>query len=380
MPSSARHRIFFAFLAAMMTASAAVGSSGSALATPAADDPYPGAEWERGDAVAAGFDPAKLAKIADELKAGKSNCLAVVRHGKLVGDWYWNGTGPESAQEVWSATKSVSSTLVGIAQDEQKLSVEDKASKYIPSWGDTPSAEVTVKDLLSNDSGRHWTSAFDDAVKVFAAQDRTGFAVSQSQDVAPGQFWAYNNTAIQTLDAVLRKATGDGPSDYAQKKLLEPLGMKHSKMTLDQKGNTNTFMGLQSTCQDLARFGYLFLRKGHWNGTQPVSEHWVGDATGKPSQDISSAYGYLWWLNRLGPVATVQNPMTREESAKAPHTQLVPSAPQDMYWALGLGGQIVQVDPGSDTVVVRLGPGTLTDPAPAPTKTAEIVTEALVRP
>ncbi|WP_344679605.1 serine hydrolase domain-containing protein [Saccharopolyspora taberi] len=363
-----------------MTASAAVASSGSAFAGPVGDDPYPGAEWERGDPVAAGFDPAKLARIAEELKADKSNCLAVVRHGRLVADWYWNGTGPESAQEVWSATKSVTSTLVGIAEAEHRLGIEDKASKYVPAWAGTPSAEVTVKDLLSNDSGRHWRSAFDDAVAVFAAQDRTAFAVSQPQDVAPGQFWAYNNTAIQTLDAVLQKATGDKPIDYARKKLLEPLGMRHSEMTRDQAGNTNTFMGLQSTCQDMARFGYLFLRNGHWDGTQPVPEQWVVDATGKPSQDISAAYGYLWWLNRLGPVATVQNPMTREESAQAPHTQLVPSAPQDMYWALGLGGQIVQVDPGSDTVVVRLGPASLNSPSASPAKTARIVTEALVRP
>ncbi|MFD9890043.1 hypothetical protein ACFWY9_11940 [Amycolatopsis sp. NPDC059027] len=156
--------------------------------------------------------------------------------------------------------------------------------------------------------------------------------------------------------------------------------MRHSNMTQDQAGNINAFMGLQSTCQDMARFGYLFLRKGQWNDTQVVPAQWVADATGKPSQDISAAYGYLWWLNRLGPVATVQHSMTREDSAKAPHTQLVPSAPRDMYWALGLGGQILQIDPGSDTVVVRLGPANLTAAFPAPAKTARIVTEALVRP
>ncbi|MFE0021623.1 serine hydrolase domain-containing protein [Amycolatopsis sp. NPDC059021] len=380
MSFSARRGVASALAATMIAAGAAVASNGSAVAGQAGGDPYPGAEWERGDPAAAGFDSAKLAKIAEELKADKSNCLAVVRHGRLVADWYWNGTGPDSAREVWSATKSVSSTLTGIAQAEHKLSIEDKASRYIPAWTGTPSADVTVKDLLSNDSGRHWTNFIDDAVKVFSARDRTAFAVSQPQDVPPGQVWAYNNTAIQTLDAVLGKATGDKPADYAKKKLLDPLGMKHSNMTQDQTGNTTTFMGLQSTCQDMARFGYLFLRKGHWNDTQVVPEQWVGDATGKPSQDISAAYGYLWWLNRLGPVATVQHSMTREDSAKAPHTQLVPSAPQDMYWALGLGGQILQVDPGSDTVVVRLGPASLTSPFPTPAKTARIVTEALVRP
>ncbi|WP_242613494.1 serine hydrolase domain-containing protein [Herbihabitans rhizosphaerae] len=363
---------------AALVAGAAVASNGSAFAGPN-DDPYPGAEWERGDAAAAGFDPAKLEQIAEELKADKSNCLAVIRHGRLVAEWYWNGTGPDSKQEVWSVTKSVSSTLVGIAAAEQKLSIEDKASKYLAPWVGTPSDGVTVKDLLSNDSGRHWTGALDDAGAVFGASDRTGYAVSVPQDVPPNDVWAYNNTAIQTLDDVLHGATGEEPVDYAQKKLLEPLGMKNSTMTKDQAGNTNTFMGVQSTCQDMARFGYLFLRNGHWRDTQVVPEQWVAEATGKPSQDITTAYGYLWWLNRLGPVAGVTKAWTHEDSANAPHTQIVPGAPQDMYWAQGLGGQTVQVDPGSGTVVVLLRPGALVSPS-AEDKTARIVTEALVRP
>ncbi|WP_020673020.1 serine hydrolase domain-containing protein [Amycolatopsis nigrescens] len=376
---SVRRRVFAVAAAAVMMAGVAVASNDSAFAGRVDDGPYPGAEWERGDPAAAGFDPAKLAQIAEELKADKSNCLAVVRHGRLVADWYWNDTGPESTQEVFSATKSVSSTLVGIAQAEQKLSIDDAASKYLPSWVGTPSADVTVKDLLSNDSGRHWKDLVTDTGQVFAAPDRTAFAVSQPQDVPPGEVWAYNNTAIQTLDDVLQTATGDAPADYAEKKLFEPLGMQHTDLTRDRAVNTNMFFGMQSTCQDMARFGYLFLRNGHWNDTQVVSEQWVGDATGKPSQDLTTAYGYLWWLNRLGPVASVGSPMTREDSANAPHTQLIPSAPQDMYWAQGLGGQTVQVDPGSDTVVVRLGPPSLTSP-PSTSKTARIVTEALVHP
>ncbi len=380
MPSSVGRRVVSALAVVMVTAGAAVTSSGAVLARPTGERSYPGVEWERGDPVAAGFDPTKLAQLAEELKADKSNCLAVVRHGRLVAEWYWNGTGSQSSQEVWSVTKSVSSTLVGIADTEHKLDIGDKVSKYIPAWVGTPSDGVTIKDLLSNDSGRHWASTLDDAGRVFGAQDRTAFAISQTQDVGPGQVWAYNNTAIQVLDAVLRKATGEKPIDYARTKLLEPLGMKHSKMTADQAGNTNTFMGLQSTCQDLARFGYLFLRNGHWKDSRPVPERWVAAATKRPSQDISAAYGYLWWLNRHGSVATPSQSMTREESEQAPRTQLVPSAPENMYWALGLGGQIVQVDPGSDTVVVRLGAASLTSPSVSPTKTTKVVTEALVRP
>jgi CubicO group peptidase (beta-lactamase class C family) len=211
------------------------------------------------------------------------------------------------------------------------------------------------------------------------APDRTGFAIGLAQDVAPGETWAYNNAAIQTLDAVLQAATGDDPAHFAATRLFEPLGMTHTSMTHDGAGNANMFFGVQSTCEDLARFGYLFLRSGHWNGSEIVPQPWVDAATDQPSQDINAAYGYLWWLNRLGPVTDPLHPMTREQAATAPHRQLAPSASADMYWARGLGGQVVQVDSGSDTIVVRLGTGDRNSTY-TQVNTARVVTEALVEP
>lgn len=339
---------------------------------------FPGAEWEREDAEAAGFDPAVLDEIAAEAETAGSNCLVVTRHGRIVADWYWNGTDATTAQEVFSVTKSVTSTLVGLAQDDGDLAITDPASTHVPEWAGTPSAGVTVEDLISNDSGRQWSAAIDYR-DLIVAGDRTAFAAGLGQDAEPGEVWVYNNAAIQTLDAVLEGATGVDPAAYAQQRLLDPIGMHHSEMTHDPAGNTNTFFGLQSTCEDLARFGYLFLRRGEWDGAKVVPEDWVEAATGRSSQDINAAYGYLWWLNRPGPLTDPLNPLSREDSETAPHRQLAEGAPEDMYWALGLGGQIVQVDPGSDTVVVRLGPG---DPG-APynqTDTARVVTEALVEP
>ena len=339
---------------------------------------YPGAEWGRTDPAAAGLDPAVLDEIAAEAQANASNCFAVVRHGELVQDWYWNGTDAASTQEIFSTTKSITSTLVGIAQDDGLLDIHDRASEYIPAWVGTPAETVTIEDLLSNDSGRHW-DLVTDYVSLAQAADRTAFGIGLAQDVAPGGTWAYNNAAIQTLDAVLQAATGQDPAAFAQARLFGPLGMTRTTMTHDTAGNTNLFFGAQSTCQDLARFGYLFLRNGRWNDTQIVSESWVAAATGQPSQDINAAYGYLWWLNRLGPVTGPLNPMTREQAATRPHIQLAPAASADMYWARGLGGQVVQIDEGSDTVVVRLGTGDR-NTTYTQANTARVVTEALVDP
>ena len=338
---------------------------------------YPGAEWATADAASLGFDPAKLDEIAAAAEKDKSFCLVVTRHGKIAAEWNWAGNTPTRAHEVFSATKSYSSTLVGIAQAEGKLDIGDKASKYIPEWAGTPSADVTVKDLISNDSGRHWDFRTDYQGLIGAA-DRTAFGVGLEQDAPPGTMWAYNNSAIQTLDAVLQQATGVEPADYAKAKVFDPIGMAHSHMTLDNAGNTNTFFGLQSTCQDMARFGYLFLRKGNWDGEQLVPEAWVDEATGKPSQELNAGYGYLWWLNRFGPQpgpAAATDP----NAGPAKDGQAVPDAPNDMFWAIGLGNQIISVDPGSDTVAVRIGPTTANGTSGFGTREiAKVVTEALV--
>jgi len=169
----------------------------------------PGASWQKVPPAAVGLDAARLAQIAAQARRGKSNCLVVVRDGKLAGEWYFRGTGPNTTQDVFSATKSVASTLVGIARDDGDLRIGDAAATWIPQWRGTPSAAVTVRDLLSMDSGREW-SALTDYLGLLPAPDRTAFAIGLSQAAAPGTVWAYNNAAVQTLERVLAGATGEG--------------------------------------------------------------------------------------------------------------------------------------------------------------------------
>lgn len=148
-------------------------------------------------------------------------------------------------------------------------------------------------------------------------------------------------------------------------------------MNNDASGNTYMYFGFQSTCQDLARFGYLFLRGGEWEGAQVLPEGWVDQATGQPSQELNAAYGYLWWLNRTGPVPSLfGGESIGADVAEPAERQLIPEAPDTMYWAQGLGGQTVQVDPETDTVVVRLGTGDLSAQYGS-ANTSRVATEAL---
>jgi CubicO group peptidase (beta-lactamase class C family) len=341
---------------ASSTSAAPTGTSTGTAAPAASDVVFPGATWDTVDPTAAGFSPEGLAKMATAAEGGGSNCLLVTRHGKLVQEWYWNGKGADDAQEVFSATKSYTSTLVGIAQAEGKLSIDDSASKYIPAWKGTPAEAVTVKNLLSNDSGRHWDYETDYLKMAAAAPDKNAFAIGLEQDEPPGKVWVYNNSAIQTLSAVLDTATGSKPAAYAKEKLLGPIGMAHSEMTSDRAGNTLTFMGLHSTCRDMARYGYLALNKGNWNGTQIVPAAWIDEATGHASQPLNAAYGYLWWLNRKGKIPSIISPTSAEDQAGKPEGLMVPGAPENVFWALGLGNQMIAIFPDTGVVAVRLGP------------------------
>jgi len=342
---------------------------------------YPGDEWARTDPAEAGFDPDVLEGLAAEAEAAGSNCFLVTRGGEVVAEWYWNDTDASSAQEVFSTTKSVTSTLVGLAQAEGALDIDDPASEYIPEWQGTESEDVTVRNLISNDSGRSWS--FDQDYGTLPGQaDRTAYAVGLGQDEPPGTSWAYNNAAIQTLEAVLRTSTGEEVADYAEENLFAPVGMADTEMTTDAAGHAGTFFGMQSTCEDLARFGYLFLRDGAWDGEQVVPADWVDEAVGGPSQEMNAAYGFLWWLNRRGPVLNPVQATTADEAGSLPDGQLVPGAPEDMFFALGLGDQITAVDPGSETVVVRLGGPSAPAGADAfdTADATRVVTEALVEP
>ena len=152
-------------------------------------------------------------------------------------------------------------------------------------------------------------------------------------------------------------------------------------MTADPAGGTNTFFGVQTTCEDMARFGYLFLHQSRWGRTsRSYLKSWVKAAVGRPSQDHNAAYGFLWWLNRDGPVI---GPLATDAPGqpKPPVGRIIPGAAGQLgVTAQGLGGQTVLVDPGSQTVVVRIGQFT---PGGADQYGARdaacFVTEALVR-
>ena len=340
-----------------------------------------GAQWQKVAPASVGLDAAKLAQIAALAKRGHSNCLVVVRHGKLAGEWYFRGTGPNTTQDVYSATKSFVSTLVGIAQDDGDLRIGDRASKWIEPWRGTPSQAVTVRDLLSMDSGREW-NVVTDYLSLLGAPDRTAFAIGLGQDAAPGVEWAYNNSAVQTLDRVLQKATGQDVADVRPHAHLR--AARHGAHDDgDRQGGQRA--AVRGHPLDLPRHGALRRPHARQGALARQADRVVRAGSHRPparsSSKLNAAYGYLWWLNRHGVIASVTAATTLQAIAQGRTDvgRMVAGAPGSMYWALGLGDQLIQIDPASQTVVVRLGPVVPIPASPSfgPAEASRVVTEAV---
>ena len=324
-----------------------------------------------------GFDQATLEAIAGPGRGGQ---LVVPRRdpqGRGRGGVVLGRRRRPDAREVFSVTKSISSTLVGLAQADGDLKLTDPAADYIPEWKGTDSAGVTVQNLVSNDSGREWSLALDYDGLIRPPTTRPSRS-AWGRTPEPGTTWAYNNSAIQTLDEVLRSATGERPRTTPPTTCSSRSAWPRREMTGDGADRTPTFMGVHTTCEDLARFGYLFLRHGTWDGNQVLPEEWVEEATGDSSQDSTTPTATCGGSTAREPSSEPDAGGRRPGGRRRAEGQMVPGAPEDMFWALGLQNQIVAVDPGSETVVVRIGGNPdAGQPAFTQAEAARVVTEAL---
>jgi len=307
---------------------------------------YPANSWRTALPEDHGFDPALLQEAANYAGDNNSNCLVVVRHGEIVGEWYWQDTTPTTLVKNWSVAKSYTSAVVGVAIDRGDIpSAESSASEWIPEWRDGSHEDISVGDLLSMSSGLRFDMIADN-VTMPLASDMTSLAISAPADNPPGAIWEYNNHSVQALEPVLRGATGMAADEYATEHLFDPMGMTVD-WKRDDRGQPAMYMNVNASCRDNARFGYLFLRQGCWDGERLISEDWINDSVGS-STSMNRGYGYYWWLSGESPTL---DSVTFDEKPGGLHH----FGPDDSYCAVGLGSQMIEVIPSLDMVVVRLG-------------------------
>ncbi|PCJ54851.1 MAG: hypothetical protein COA70_03950 [Planctomycetota bacterium] len=297
--------------------------------------PWPTVDWSTSTPQAEGMDPNGIRTAFQYGAAHGSNAMLVIRNGYIVAEWYAPGWAQDQQEDGFSMAKSVSSSLYGAAIAEGIFpDIDTKASTYIQEWNDPAHQDVRLRNLLSMNSGLHW-DFFTDYIFLGLANDQNQFAINLDMDDVPGGTWIYNNSASQMLSAVFKRHTGVNIDRYAQRRLFNVIGMHDATWMQDNSGNTLTYRSVFASGREFAKFGYLFLRGGEWDGQQVVPRSWVRNSA-RPSQTENPFYGYLWWLNTGG--------------------MAMQDVPADAFYAAGAFVKRIYVVPSQDLVVIRLGP------------------------
>lgn len=311
---------------------------------------WPDPTWTTRDPEAAGFDRAGLDAAAAYADSIDSRCLLVVRDGALVYERYFHGADPGEAAGTWSIAKTFTAALVGIAIAEGHLpSVDAPAAEYLPEWRGTAAEAITVRHLLAMTSGLRFDFLSDYSWTLFS-DDMTADALALPVEDPPGSVWHYNNHAVQVLEAVLERATGEDVEAFARRTLWSRIGMGAPRWNRDPAGNVTTFMNVIATCRDLARFGLLLSRGGEWDGSRVIDPGFVAEMT-RPSQALNRGYGWLVWVNADAPAYT---------AADEPFEgTILPTAPPETFSLQGFGQSFVDVIPAGgatapDTIYVHV--------------------------
>ena len=367
-----------ALLASLLLASCSAFRDEEATGATEPLAPVPGAEPATASPDDEGVDPEVVASVADHAERQGADCFLVARNGRIIFDETWRGTGPDDPHGVFSVTKSIASMLIGILVADGKLAIDDRVSDHVPAWRDGTHDAITIRQVLSMTTGLERPDA--DYLNLAESQDRTATALALPVVAAPGSTWAYSNGAVQVLDAVVEAVAGEPTDEFAAERLFGPLGMDHTALHIDDAGNSTLAFGATTTCRDLARFGQLVLERGRWGDEQIVEEAWI-DASTSSSSELNEGYGLLWWLNLEGRRLSSALAVSTDADEVIGTGRQVPDAPESLVWALGLGDQILQVDPGTQTVVVRVGRGQALDEPDRfdERATARIVTEGIER-
>ncbi len=228
----------------------------------------------------------------------------LLRHGSVIAEAWWSPYGYEHPHMMYSLSKSFTSTAIGLAVNENLLSIDDPVLSFFPDEApDEVSAllqQMQVRHLLSMSTG-HDVDSWPHMVNRPDDNWIKGFLEVPVLHT-PGTHFVYNTGATYMLSAILQKITGMKLVDYLQQPLFEPLGISKPTWQESPQGINLGGTGLSIKTEDIARLGQLYLQKGMWQGNQIVPEAWVSEATtmhvsnsNSGQMDWAQGYGYQFW-------------------------------------------------------------------------------------
>jgi CubicO group peptidase (beta-lactamase class C family) len=298
---------------------------------------WPTTGWQTSTPEQQGMDSEVLSDALVYVKKREMalHSLLIVRHGYVVLDAYFYPYAGEYAHDVASVTKSITSSLIGIAIKKGYIRDMNRAVfAFFPALIErnlgAEKKQITIRDLLSMSSGLNcgYGPGEPELLAMLKSDDYVQFMFDLPVLAKPGTEFGYCSGGMHLLSAIITRATGMSALAFAQEHLFAPLGIKEVFWPSDSHGINHGWGDLQMHPRDMAKIGYLYLNRGQWDGYQILASDWVDESTREQIllPDERGGYGYGWWI--------------------------APREFAGMYAARGRGGQRILVWPEKDLLVV----------------------------
>lgn len=272
--------------------------------------------------------------IEEAMEMMRANAVVVLRDGQLVYEKYRNGSDEKTRFIAYSASKSITAILVGIALEKGAIeSIDDPVDKYLPELAETAYAGTRIKYLLSMQSGTSWKESYKPGSQLYIHRERSlnlqevyyeDYAFELEKTGKAGEGFNYSTLDTCVIGWLLDEVVEGGFSKFMSETLWRPAGMETDGYWVDQgpldAARPFYGAGFAATERDMARIGQIMLNGGEINGTRIVSKDWI-ETISSPQGGLSH-YGYFWWLSQDG-----------------------------SYAARGVNGQAIHVDPATKTVI-----------------------------
>ncbi len=345
--------------------------------------------WATASLADVGLDQERFVHLVDVIRDGiyaNVHGVVIIKNDRLVFEEYFDGQAFEAAvgnqiigpwtsytrehhHNLASVTKSVTSTILGIAIDKGFVSGVDAAVyDFFPEHADLRDEarkdSITLHHLLTMTSGLDWDEqtygygdSRNDINALFSQGDPVRYILAKPMADSPGERWLYNGGGTNILGQVVRQASGQTLEAFAAEHLFNPLGVATPRWVRLAGPVTYASGDLKIRPRDMAKIGYLFINGGEWNGQQVISPEWIAEAVEnrEGTRDPRWGYGYQWWI------------FDYPANGRTYHS----------FGARGWGGQVITMFPELDMVVVLTGGNYLT-PDPTDAIIRQFVLDALL--
>jgi len=299
------------------------------------------------------FDMQSLDSVLERYLAepdSKSNrntrAIVISQNGEVIMEKYSQGISSDTLLLGWSMTKSVINALIGILVKDGKYNLEDK--NLFPNWSEDQRKEITLNHLLRMNSGLEFEEVYgpfaDATYMLYDSKITSDYAMNKPLKEEIGKVWYYSSGTTNLLSRLIFEANGGTlfqNTNFLRERLLDKVKMRGAIIESDSGG---VFIGssyMYASARDWARFGFLYLNNGVFNGERIFPDNWVAYSTTVTDNTPLGEYGAQIWLNKGNP----EDPSQRK----------FPKLPSDLFYFGGYNKQIVAIIPSKKMVIVRLG-------------------------